>query len=225
MIIIKNLNKSFGKHHVLRDINLTFNKGEIHGIVGGNGAGKSTLFNCLGGIEKHTGKIKFDGGNLQNTTGFLETDPHFLSRLTGLEYLQLFCNARDVDSKNLRQKNLFDLPLNRFAESYSTGMKKKLALNAILLQKNDVFILDEPFNGVDIQSNIVIKEILLKLKSLNKTVILSSHIFSTLNETCDFLHHLKGGKIIKSSIRGSFREIENDMKSNSVANKIDLLEL
>jgi ABC-2 type transport system ATP-binding protein len=62
---------------------------------------------------------------------------------------------------------------------------KKLALTAILLQENKFFILDEPFNGVDIQSNIIITELIIKLKELGKTILISSHIFSTLNDTCD----------------------------------------
>lgn len=225
MIEIKALHKSFGKNNVLKDINLTFKPGEVHGIVGENGAGKSTLFNCIAGFEKHQGSISYSEGNLKNVTGFLNTDPHFLSRLTGQEYLQLFCNARNIDTSDLRQKNIFDLPLNRFADTYSTGMKKKLALTAILLQKNDIFILDEPFNGVDIQSNIVIKEIILKLKSLQKIVIISSHIFSTLNETCDFLHHLKEGKIVKSATKNEFNEIESDMKSSGIHVKLNALDL
>jgi ABC-2 type transport system ATP-binding protein len=225
MINIENLNKSFGKNDVLKGINLTFKRGEVNGIVGENGAGKSTLFNCIAGFETFVGSVNYSEGNLKNVTGFLNTDPHFLSRLTGQEYLQLFCNSRKIDTSKLRKQNIFDLPLNRFAETYSTGMKKKLALTAILLQKNDVFILDEPFNGVDIQSNIVIKEIIHKLKSMNKIVIISSHIFSTLSETCDYLHHLKGGEIIKSVSKSKFNEIENDMKSSGISGKLDRLDL
>ena len=225
MIEIKSLKKSFGKNEVLKNINLSFKPGEVHGIVGENGAGKSTLFNCIGGFETFKGEINYSEGSLKDVTGFLTTDPHFLSRLTGQEYLQLFCNARNIDTSDLRQKNIFDLPLNRFADNYSTGMKKKLALTAILLQKNDAFILDEPFNGVDIQSNIVIKEIILKLKSLNKIVIISSHIFSTLSETCDYLHHLKGGEIIKSATQSDFNKIEDDMKSSGISNKLNSLDL
>ena len=225
MIEIKALHKSFGKNEVLKNLNLCFKPGEVHGIVGENGAGKSTLFNCIGGFESFKGDINYSEGNLKDTTGFLTTDPYFLSRLTGQEYLQLFCKSRNIDTSDLRQKNIFCLPLNRFADNYSTGMKKKLALTAILLQKNDVFILDEPFNGVDIQSNIVIKEIILKLKSLNKIVIISSHIFSTLSETCDYLHHLKSGEIIKSATKTDFNEIENNMKSSGMTSKLDLLDL
>lgn len=225
MIKIQSLNKAYGSKQILSDINLHFNKGDINGVVGENGAGKTTLFKCLAGLESFDGKIEFDNGILKNVTGFLTTDPYFLTKITGKEYLQLFCNARNVTITDFEEKNIFDLPLNQYADTYSTGMKKKLALTAILLQKNEVFILDEPFNGVDIQSNIVIKEILLKLKELKKTVIISSHIFSTLSETCDYLHHLKNGRIIKSVAKNDFKSIEDEMKLTGVNHQIDKLKL
>jgi ABC-2 type transport system ATP-binding protein len=225
MIKIQSLNKAYGSKQILADINLHFNKGDINGVVGENGAGKTTLFKCLAGLESFDGKIEFDNGILKNVTGFLTTDPYFLTKITGKEYLQLFCNARNVTITDFEEKNIFDLPLNQYADTYSTGMKKKLALTAILLQKNEVFILDEPFNGVDIQSNIVIKEILLKLKELKKTVIISSHIFSTLSETCDYLHHLKNGRIIKSVAKNDFKSIEDEMKLTGVNHQIDKLNL
>lgn len=111
--------------------------------------------------------------------------------------------------------NLFELPLSQYAETYSTGMQKKLAITGLLLQRNEVFILDEPFNGVDVSSNMVIKDILLKLKSLNKIIIMSSHIFSSLEDSCDFLHYLKDGKIKTSLPKGMFEQIEREMKSST----------
>ena len=104
-------------------------------------------------------------------------------------------------------------------------MKKKLALTALLLQENEVFILDEPFNGVDIQSNLVIAEIIKKLKMLKKTVIISSHIFSTLAATCDEIYLMKNGKIIKKVKQIDFDALENEMKDFTVGNRIDRLGL
>lgn len=104
-------------------------------------------------------------------------------------------------------------------------MKKKLALTAILLQGNAYFILDEPFNGVDIQSNILITEIIHKLKSLNKIVIISSHIFSTLSDTCDEIFLLDRGNIIKSVQKADFSALEAEMKQATVGNKIEKLGL
>jgi ABC-2 type transport system ATP-binding protein len=225
MITVTNLSKSFGKHKVLQDINVSFAQGNVYGIIGENGAGKTTLFRCLAGLENHEGIVHYNEGILKNVMGFLPTDLFFFSKITGKEYLQLLCNARKIKLENIVEQNIFDLPLNEYAETYSTGMKKKLAITGILLQQNKVFILDEPFNGVDIQSNLLIKELILKLKSLNKIIIISSHIFSTLKETCDELHLLKAGEIVKSVFKNEFHLIEEDLKDINFVHKIDKLKL
>lgn len=223
MIEINNLTKYYGFEQVLNAIYLTFKEGSIYGIVGANGAGKTTLFKCMTGIEIYKGEIFYDGGILKNVLGFLQTEPYFFSKITGYEYLKLLCNARQISLNNVEEKNIFDLPLNRYASNYSTGMKKKLALTGILLQKNEVFLLDEPFNGVDLQSNIIIKEIILKLKEKGKTVIISSHIFSILRETCDILHLIKDGEISKT--KNSFDEIETEMLEFERKNKFQQIDL
>ncbi|MEO6960872.1 MAG: ATP-binding cassette domain-containing protein [Puia sp.] len=217
MLTVKNLSKSYENHRILKGVNLSICKGEVHGVVGENGAGKTTLFKCISGLEYYEGEVAYDGGILKNETGYLPTAPHFFSNMTGYEYLQLLCNARSVRVKDITEFNLFGLPLDQYAETYSTGMQKKLAITGLLLQKNEVFILDEPFNGVDISSNMIIKEILMKLKSLDKTIIMSSHDFSSLQDVCDFLHYLKDGLIKISLPRGSFDQIENEMKKEGPA--------
>jgi ABC-2 type transport system ATP-binding protein len=225
MIQIQQLNKSFGSKEVLKNIDLTFEKGTITGIVGENGAGKTTLFRCIAGLENYEGTILSDANPLKDKLGLLFTDPFFFPKITGEEYLRLLCNARGVKIEDINSRNIFDLPLNQYAISYSTGMKKKLAILAILLQENDYFIFDEPFNGVDIQSNIVITEIILKLKEMNKTVLISSHIFSTLNDTCDKIHLLQDGEIKRTVEKNEFSELEAEMKAFAIGNKIDLLNL
>lgn len=104
-------------------------------------------------------------------------------------------------------------------------MKKKLALTAILLQNNSCFILDEPYNGVDIQSNMIITEIIHTLKRMNKTVIISSHIFQTLNETCDEIHLLHQGQLMQSVQRDAFGALEEEMKRVVIGDKIEKLKL
>lgn len=225
MIQIKNLSKSYGKKSVLRDINISFQKGKVYGIVGENGAGKTTLFRCIAGLEKFEGEIISDFNHLKNHLGWLPTHPYFFTRITGKEYIQLLLNARKIKNIDINSKNIFDLPLNQYASTYSTGMKKKLAFTAVLLQENDVFILDEPFNGVDIHSNIVILEILKKLKELGKTIIISSHIFSTLAETCDEIHMLENGEFIKNAGKDDFNELETAMKKFQIGDLVDQLDL
>ena len=225
MIKILNLKKEFGENQVLNGVTATLVEGNVYGIVGENGSGKTTLFRCLAGLENYKGEIEYDGGMLKNELGLLLTEPFFMTKITGLEYLKFMCQARSIDSGNLLERNVFDLPLNRYAETYSTGMKKKLALTAILLQENKVFILDEPFNGVDIQSNILISEIILKLKVLNKTIILSSHIFSTLSDTCDQIFLLKKGEFSNPILKHEYAELEKSMKEETVLKRLDKLGL
>lgn len=122
-------------------------------------------------------------------------------------------------------RNIFDLPLNQYAATYSTGMKKKLALMAILIQENKVLILDEPFNGVDIHSNIIITEIIHRLKLLNKTILISSHIFSTLNSTCDEIHLLRNGTFIKKVLKEEFALLEQELINFAIGDRIEKLHL
>ncbi len=225
MIKITNLSKAYGNIKVLENINLELNKGKIYGIVGENGAGKTTLFNCIAGIETYKGKIESGYISLKDHLGFLQTESYFFSKITGREYIQLLSIARNKKIETIEEKNIFDLPLNKYAVTYSIGMKKKLALTGLLLQENDVFIFDEPFNGVDIQSNIIITEIILKLKELKKTIIISSHIFSTLSDICDEIHLLKEGTFIKRVYREDFDKLAKEMKAVTITNRIDRLNL
>lgn len=225
MIKIKELSKLFGNKEVLKNLSMEFSTGNVYGIVGENGAGKTTLFRCIAGLESYSGEIISDVMPLKNHLGLLLTEPFFFSMMTGREYIRLLCNARGKTNVDIDNKNIFDLPLDQYASTYSTGMKKKLAITAILLQENEYFILDEPFNGVDIQSNIILTEIILKLKELNKIVIISSHIFSTLSDTCDEIHLLRKGEQIKSVNKTGFKDLEQEMKEITIGNLIKNLDL
>ena len=216
MIKIKELSKLFGNKEVLKNLSMEFSTGNVYGIVGENGAGKTTLFRCIAGLESYSGEIISDVMPLKNHLGLLLTEPFFFTMMTGREYIRLLCNARGKTNVDIDSKNIFDLPLDQYASTYSTGMKKKLAITAILLQENEYFILDEPFNGVDIQSNIILTEIILKLKELNKIVIISSHIFSTLSDTCDEIHLLRKGEQIKSVNKTGFKDLEQEMKEITI---------
>lgn len=220
MIEITNLSKTYGTKTILHNLNLTFNTGKTIGIVGENGSGKTTLFKCITGIEKFYGEINSIRKPIKDHIGYLPTEPYYFSKITGREYIQLLCNARSKSMPDLDKKNIFDLPLDQYASTYSTGMKKKLGLMGILFQENEYFIFDEPFNGVDIQSNIIITEILKELKSLNKTIIISSHIFSTLTDICDEMHLLKNGAINRSVTKEGYDALEQEMKDLFIGNQV-----
>jgi ABC-2 type transport system ATP-binding protein len=225
MIILENLTKAYGSHTVLDTLSLSLPAGRVYGIAGENGSGKTTLFRCICGLENFSGSIRYDQGNLKDHTGFLPTDPYFFSRITGEEYIRLICNARNKPTGDMDRRNIFGLPLGQYASTYSTGMKKKLALTAILMQENDVYILDEPFNGVDIHSNMLITGIIGRLRELNKTVLISSHIFSTLNDTCDEIHLLREGRFVQKAERAGFAALESEMKTFTIGSKLNDLGL
>lgn len=223
MIRLQNISKFFDSHQVLKDISVELHGGKVYGIVGQNGAGKTTLFRCIAGLESFHGAIHSEFEPLKNYIGFLQTEPYFIDKLTGEEYIYLFCNARNKELPDMNTQNIFDLPLKQYASTYSTGMKKKLALTAILMQKNDVFILDEPYNGVDIQSNILITEIILRLKAAGKTILVSSHIFSSLDAICDEIFLLQSGVMEKRVFKDEFSTLEKEMKAFAIGDKLDNL--
>ena len=213
MIRINNLSKSFGTEQVLKGIDVTFGSGEVHGIVGKNGSGKSTLFRCLCGLESYEGEVTPGPKQLKQRLGYLQTEPYTLPLITGREYIQLLCSSRRIPQVDIEGNNLFDLPLDKYVTAYSTGMRKKLALNAILLQDNEVFILDEPFNGLDLESSFVLQELILRWKNRGKTVVVSSHIFSALYEICDVIYHLSASKFDKPYLPEDFSTLENKLRS------------
>ena len=225
MILINKLEKSFGNNQVLDNVDILFSSGDISGLVGRNGAGKTTLFHCIANLESYAGTIKTNHTNHKNHIGYLPTSPYMLSRITGREYIQFIANARGQKVNNIDSKNIFDLPLDRYGEHYSTGMKKKLALTAILLLENEYYLFDEPFSGVDLDSNIIIKAVLRKLKSLGKTVVISSHIYNTLIEVCDNIHVLDKGRITQSVSPENFNLFESILEGDTVDALVDRLEL
>lgn len=213
LISISHLTKSFGKVEVLKDISLIYQSGTIYGLVGENGSGKTTLFCCIIGVHKYNGLIK-KADHLK--IGYLPADSFFYSLITGMEYIEFCMKAKGepIDSKKILQLNaIFQLPLERYASEYSTGMKKKLSLIALLLQENDVYILDEPFNGVDLKGCIQLKRLIHSLKENGKTIIISSHQIAVLHEIADSIHYLNNHTIIKQYTHESIEEIENDILS------------
>ena len=211
MITIENITMSYQKGiEIIKSLSLTFQTGTIHGIVGLNGSGKTTLLNGIFGLKKiDSGKILFSNHPLtKKEISYLVTENYFYPNITGYEYLSLFNNNDfETDSWN----KLFSLPLDKIIDAYSTGMKKKLALLSILKQNKPVMILDEPFNGLDIETCRIIRSVLMRLKEKGKTIIITSHIIETLTNLCDFIHYLEDGKIKQSENEEGFARFEKEL--------------
>lgn len=223
MISIKDLTISYdGKSKVIDSLNLSLVRNNIHGIVGLNGAGKTTLLNTIYGLTKrNSGEVSWDGRNInKKDISYLVTENFFYSNITAREYLSLFKNPQfNLDKWN----ELFSLPLDNIIDSYSTGMKKKLALLSVLKQDKSIMILDEPFNGLDIETCRIIRSILLRLKDRGKTIIITSHIIETLTNLCDFIHYLEKGKIKYSKDKLDFAEFERKLFETIENKNVELI--
>lgn len=212
MISVKNLLIKFNDHEVLKDLSIDFEHGLVHGIVGLNGAGKTTFFNVLAKMLKpNSGEFKQNGTSLTiKDTAYLETNNYFFTRITGNEYLKIFKQTNGEFDLVVLQE-YFKLPLNELIENYSTGMKKKLALLAVLKQDKPIFILDEPFNGLDLETNKVLEIIIAALQKKQKTIFVSSHIIEPLLGICNKIHLLDKGVFVKTYEKPDFTKIEEDL--------------
>ncbi|WP_052353517.1 ATP-binding cassette domain-containing protein [Dyadobacter tibetensis] len=215
IIKLKSVNFSYAKKLVLDDLTISILKGTIHGILGANGSGKTTLFKY---IFNHYNQEQ------RNKIAFLETEGFFYSYMTGYEYLTLLSPFNTVDLDNWNE--LFELPLDDYVHNYSTGMKKKLSIIAVLLLKRDIIILDEPFNGLDLKSCEVLSYIIERLKHKGDTIIISSHILETLFNSAEYISYIQNGHIVKTYSQGEFFLLKDLIKGqiiNEVTPKIDRL--
>ena len=226
MLEILNLRKAYGAHVVLHDVSLNLRPGTIHGLVGANGAGKTTLINCLYGLESDfAGTIRDTAGAaVREHCGLLPYEPYFYPRLTGREYLEFCLQARGqpvVDFAGWNQ--LLELPLDQYADEYSAGMRKKLALLALLVQSFNYLILDEPFNGLDLEANLLLKEILKRLRDRGTGILLTSHMLGALIETCDEISVLVDGRVQRHYLATEFGSLEHDLLDGLHREKLGLL--
>ncbi|MEO5572149.1 MAG: ABC transporter ATP-binding protein [Bacteroidia bacterium] len=212
MIKIRNLSKSFEEKLVLNCTSYDFELSQVHGIVGLNGAGKTTFFNILAKyINPESGKINLAENKIErNDIVFLETISYFYSDITGNEYLEIFSSS-NIQFNLIEINRLFQLPLNEVIETYSTGMKKKLALLSVIKQDKEIYIFDEPFNGLDLETNKSLEIIIELLKEKGKTIFISSHILSPLITVCDKIHLLKQGTFTNSYVKNQFNEIDREL--------------
>lgn len=206
MLEIKNVKVEFKNQKVLNDLNLSIDEGSILGILGKNGAGKTTLFESIYQSLPYSGSITWQDERLQRKQiSYLETENYFYPYITGEEYLSYFSSKKEDEIQEIIEK--FNLPLKKYVQYYSSGMKKKLALIGMLMLNKPINILDEPFNGVDFEGVHLLYDIIRQLKYQNKVVIISSHIIETLFHTCDKIALLQNGTIETIYNKEEFSEL------------------
>lgn len=205
---VYNLNKKFGNKVVLDNINLTIKKNEIFGLIGLNGAGKTTFIKTiLDLLDPDSGNIEIMGLSSTYTKSrqnlrYLPEKFQVSSMLKGIEFLKIFSNFNSKNENILNEiYELADLlaldrkALSNKVSKYSKGMMQKLGLISTFLGKSDLVILDEPMSGLDPKARICLKELLLKSKLEGKSIFFSSHVLSDIDEICDRIAVLNGGKL------------------------------
>jgi ABC-2 type transport system ATP-binding protein len=225
MLSIENLSVSYGKLQVLKNLNLLLAPARVHGLVGLNGAGKTTLLNTIAGwLKPRAGFVTFDGKPLPvQDRSYLESELLFYPLITGYEYLGLFTGTRNRTVPDNWNK-LFHLPLDQLVDGYSHGMKKKIALLAVLQQNRPVIILDEPFNGLDLDASRLISLIIMKLKERKRLVLVTSHIMASLTGICDEIHLLRDGVIAFSRSSDQFQSLESEIFQHTDAANRSIIE-
>jgi ABC-2 type transport system ATP-binding protein len=202
MLTITDLRCAYGERIVLDIPTCTMAPG-VHGIVGLNGAGKSTLLNALYGSDRNKeARVLWNGEDMgHRNTAFQEAENYFHPGITGREYLELFMGGRG--SKDLEVLNeLLEVPLDELITTYSTGMRRKLALLGALSLGREVLLLDEPLNGLDLASVRVLEAIIRRLAERGRTVIVTSHVLGPLVALCDRIHLLQHGRFTRVFERG-----------------------
>ena len=211
MLAISQLTVSYGEKTVIYELSVNFDTAKVHGLAGLNGSGKTTLLNTIYGFKRSvSGNIMYNNTPIhRESIAFLETENHFYPNITGSEYLGLF---KPYGKENDEAWNcLFKLPLNNIIDSYSTGMKRKLALMATLKQNKPIVILDEPFNGLDMEASKVLNMLIARLREKGRTVIVTSHILESLTGICDYIHYLNDRKMQFSRTKEEFGNIGGEI--------------
>lgn len=191
MITIQNLVKKYQNKKILNDVNLSINTPAIIGIIGGNGAGKTTLLKCISQlITDYSGTI-----HLQDRVTFSIEYPAFFENVSlkdNLEILeQLISNRSDVTTKEALHYVGLDGHENKKFKELSLGMKQKLVIARMMLSNDSIYLMDEPFNGLDIHSSNDLKNLIQSLRDKGKIVIISSHILGELGMLCDIVWHIR----------------------------------
>lgn len=205
VIKVKKVSKKFKNNLILDDINIEFTDGKIYGLIGKNGSGKSVLLKMICGFYEPTkGEILFDEENIikekkfpPNTRSLIEK-PNFIPYLTGFENLKVLANIQKIIDEKKIIETLKDVNLendNKKYSEYSLGMKQKLGIAQVLMENPKVIILDEPFNGVDDETTLKIRNLLLKEKSKGKIIIIATHIKEDIEILADEVYKFNNTKL------------------------------
>ena len=217
MLEIKNLTKTYGGKTALKDVNITFPRGEIVGLFGENGAGKTTLMKSVLGFHSYLGEITLDGApiNTKNIAkiSFATSEHSFFPNLTPAAhrdfYKEHFPTFSDKRFKGLM--DFFELPMHKALRHFSMGQKNQFEVILALCQGADYILMDEPFAGNDVFNREDFYKVLLGILEPHETVILSTHL---IEEVSDFIGRavlIRHGKVVGDVTTSELEESGNTL--------------
>lgn len=199
MLKLLNISKSYDKNDVLENIVLEIKEGELFGIIGPNGSGKTTLLNIIMNRINYKGDVIINSlpnhkfiEHQRDQILYVKDQPILYDYLTGLEFIRFVLDMRKIQFAKVKERveillNLFDMNdfKNHLIRDYSLGMKKKIYLMPILIQKPKILILDEPVAGFDSKSIIILKRVLQSLVNEGSVIIFSTNVLDLIPNLCD----------------------------------------
>ena len=218
VIDVRNLTKDYGFHRGVFDVSIGVRRGEVFGFLGPNGAGKTTTIRHIMGFSKpQEGTIRVEGrdawtdaARIKRDLGYLPGEPEFPTGMTGTEFIDHMAGLRGVTDRTRTDWLLdyFDLDPSDEIKRMSLGQKRKLAVVTAFMHDPQVLVLDEPTSGLDLLMQDRFIEFIKQEKARGKTVLLSSHIFSEVNATCDRIAIIKDGEIVSTVTTAEFKHAD-----------------
>jgi ABC-2 type transport system ATP-binding protein len=245
---LRNVTKRFRGITAVDDVSFSARPGEITGYLGPNGSGKSTTMKMITALlEPSAGKIFFNGQPIETDLptfkqrmGYVPEEPHLYAHLSGLEYLVMIGQLRDLPERLTASRidgllRLFALHSDRHApiSAYSKGMRQKVLLSAALLHNPDLLLLDEPFSGLDVGTGLVLRSLIQELATRGKVVLFSSHELETVERVCNRVVILHKGRVVADdsiarlrtlmsapTLEGIFQQLAVEQDTNAVSRQI-----
>ncbi len=202
ILSIEGLSKNYPGVKALDGLNLSVQKGDVYGLLGPNGSGKTTTLGIILGVTNATSGTyswfeQGSGDSLRKRIGALLNKPNFYPYLNGFQNLKIVADIKDLKNPNIAEKlEIAGIAknANRKFQTYSTGMRQRLALAATLLGDPEVLVLDEPTNGLDPEGIADVRELIKSIANQGITVIMASHLLDEVQKVCSHVAVLKNGQ-------------------------------